>query len=136
VTARDGSSWRPVPTPRGVPRQQRALDTRLRLVEATLAAAERTTAPFSLNSICDEAGVTAAGALHHYPSKDHLVLASAAEAERGRIGTASQRRALWREVVRIAFDSRSKARPEAEDLLNDGYAAEIVRGAFSDPPAG
>ncbi|WIB33233.1 MULTISPECIES: TetR family transcriptional regulator [unclassified Curtobacterium] len=104
-------------------RYAKSTATRARAIRAAIAAATAPDGQTTLRALAEAAGLTDAGLLHHYGSRDGLLLAAAVDLVQTGRGRRTELAALTREVVRIACDRRSPARAEALMELDRQRAA-------------
>lgn len=88
---------------------------RERLLRAAASAAADPHGRLDLASLAAAAGLTAGGVMHHFPSRDAILVAAATE--QGMIGGPEERTALTLELVRIACDRTSRAQTAARSAL-------------------
>ena len=98
------------PYARGVERHQR-------LLTSARAACADSDSTLTLSSIAAAAGLTDAGALHHFPGRDAMIVAAADDHIRVYGLRDATGLAVGREILRIALDRRSHASRDARTVL-------------------
>ncbi|PZF57853.1 hypothetical protein DEJ23_06885 [Curtobacterium sp. MCSS17_008] len=95
----------------------RSAGTRARALRAARRAVADPGASTTLRALAAAAGLTDSGLLHHFGSRDGLLVATAAADRRADTDDDAAEASLLRELVRIACDRTSPARSEALDVL-------------------